>query len=156
MQGHTEGGDDGEDRHETREMVRPGVAHRRIAGTRCPPLGAPEAEEGQRRADQHAPGEGGVDGEEPAHERTHAGIVGLGDIEALGIVVGIGQPLVVVVGEMEHPVAPVRDEEAERQPHQRLVERGRARGVTVQHLVLERGVEGHRDGERHEGEDSQR
>ena len=75
------------------------------------------------------------------------------EIEAFGVVVGIGQRRIVVMPQVQHLEAAIGKQQPERQEDQRLVQRRGARRMAVQRLVLQRGMQRHqRRGDEHQQE----
>ena len=88
---------------------------------RRPCLCEQEPDDRDQRADRHPHDEHVVPGEQPAQRRRQALIVVERQIEAFGVVIGIGEPGVGMVAEMQLPVTAERHEQSDRQENQRLV-----------------------------------
>jgi len=143
-------GERAEHGHQGQRVHEPGATDAGLGAAQPPQLRTPEACQRERRAHRHPSGQRRVRPQQRARHRSGASPGLLRQIPALRIVVGIGQPLVAVVGDVQRPEPPVRYEQPECREAERLVRPAAGGGVTVQEFVLQRGVQRHQQHGRHD------
>ncbi len=131
-------------------MQTPGEDNLSVTRHHLAPFGGCKPNHHQRRADQHAPDQRIVPSQQAFQQSRHPLPVLQRAIIAFRIIEGIRQALIRVVLEVGPLVTPVRIEDAERRKHQSLVHPCASCRMSMQHLVLEGGVQGNGHAHKHQ------